>query len=331
MNKIFKSIVILTALSTLGCNSGGGSGGGKSGSTKIEVQAKTEDKFIFQQDDSRPGKITGQIEFTVTTNSGKEYISGINSENFTFLDRVYDSTDTSDYIEEVEATLSSDVEVNPIDVMYLIDTSYSVVQAGAENDVIKQANQLVKSINKAINQPSSSITYRQFSDGVGFPMSGSGDEPFENLDFDKSAGGGTALYQAIETTLEDLIDRDEPQLFVFTDGKENASLPGYGLETVINKAKAYGVTIHIAGLGAVDKDQLELIATETGGGFSVAQTVKGLSSAFKTVVSSIPVTYTATYKPTQRSGNIEFEFRVNYLNAEDSIFDEFDIEEILGN
>ena len=213
---------------------------------------------------------------------------------------------------------------------YLIDTSYSVVEAGADDDVIEQANNLAQNIKSATEQSSSFVSYRQFSDRVGALRSGTGTTPFMFLDFDDTPGGGTALYQAIYTSLLDLIGKDQPQLFVFTDGRENASQPGFTLDSVIELAKENDIKIHIAGLGSVDQDDLKLIATETGGSFSAAATVSQLSAAFGGVVRSIPVTYTANYKPTQRAGHIEFEFRVNYESAQDSIFDDFNVEQILG-
>ena len=332
MLKIFNFLIIGTVFIT-GC-SGGESGSGSNNTeavpTSIKIIQMTDDKFIFLPDTgARSDKIIGSFDFTLTNEDSEGYIRDLTEANMLFLEREYGTEDK--YLEEVEATQSSAIEKTPIDVVYLIDTSYSVVESNANEELIKQANALAESINENNDTTTSSKTrYRTFADAVGSLRTSFSDQPFEFVTFENK-GGGTALYQAIHASLIDLSSSTQPLLFVFTDGRENASAAGYDLQLVTDTAKSYGIPIHIAGLGAVDIKALENIASQSGGKFYQAENVSELPSVFKKILENIPVKYTATYRPTQRTGHVEFKFVVDYYGVQDFVTDDFNVDSLLGN
>lgn len=316
--------IALMLMILVGC---GSSGGDNDASISVNPVDEAE-KFIFTQDTgNRSDKVVGRMYFTVTDNDGG-YIRNLSLENFTFLERDFGSDD--EYSVEVEATQDSGLEVYPMNVLYLIDTSYSVAESGADTYLIKQANNLAMKIKEINNNMSSAdITkYITFSDNVGLAQTSNSSTPFSNLQFDDD-GGGTALYQAMHTALEELKGLENPLLFVFTDGRENASPAGFDKDLVIQTAQEYGVKVFIAGLGDVDKDALTDIAVGSNGYLGIAKTSKQLASAFEHVLENIPVTYNAIYRPTQRSGHKEFRFKVTYKYFSGFIVDDFDVDGIL--
>lgn len=332
----YLSIVCIASTILLGCGGGGGpvipeKAKSTVRTSSISLNPLTENGFDFYPDTgNRSDKVIGTMEFTVSDLTNGGYIRDLTTENFKISERDFGTED--EYVVEVEATQDSDLEVTPIDVLYVIDKSFSVVESSADDDLIRQANSLaaeIKKINDLGLSTDSSTKYISFGDKVDALRTSSSDSPFNSLVFEEK-GGGTALYQAIYTALTTFdVNSKNPLLFVFTDGRENASAVGYDKQTVITLAQDYGIPIFIAGLGNVDKTDLEDIASNSGGEVFIADDVDQLAEAFNDLLRSIPVTYTAVYRPTQRSGHKQFQFTVTYSNASDNIVDDFDVDAIL--
>jgi len=296
-----------------------------------EIVIETVNDFSFEQDvGSRSDKVIGLFEFALKDVTNDRYVRELDNSNMTFLERQFGSD--SEFLMEVEATQSSSIEVTQIDVMYLIDTSFSVVEAGASDALVEQSNKLANEINQR-NSVGGALPnqtrYRTFADSIGELETGALTDPFAGINFEER-GGGTALYQSIEQALNDLSRSNQPVLFVFTDGRENASRPGYGLSTILATAQQYEIPIYIAGLGDVDSGILNQIATISGGQFFQADTVDQLADVFEDILYSIPVEYSVSYRPTQRSGHVEFQFLVDYRGASDAVVGDFNVDTILG-
>ncbi|MEC8009318.1 MAG: vWA domain-containing protein [Pseudomonadota bacterium] len=321
-----------------GTDAGTGGSAGQVGGTPTEpeeqvseIEITFDDGFTFQQDTgSRADKVVGTFDFAVRNPSTGRYIRDLNSSNMVFKERTLGSD--SDFVVEVEATQSSSIEITPIDVMYLIDNSYSVVQSGANTELLNQANELAAEINtrNGSSSTASNVTrFRTFADSVGALKTSTAATPFSTVSFEEQ-GGGTALYEGMYNALMDLSTSAHPVLFVFTDGRENASAQGYNLDLVLSTAANYGIPVYIAGLGNVDSNVLGQIASTSGGQFFQAETADELADTFENVLYSIPAEYTVTYRPTQRAGHIEFQFVVEYGEASDTLVGDFNVDEILG-
>ncbi len=296
-----------------------------------EITIEHNNSFHFLQDTgNRSDKVVGLFEFTLRDVTNGRFIRNLNNSNMTFLERQLGSDEA--FIMEVEATQSSEITVTPIDVMYLIDTSFSVVQANAGQELITQANNLANEINnrnQSTGAVSDTIRYRTFADSVTPLQTSTAANPFDQMTFEER-GGGTALYEGIELALSDLSTSAQPILFVFTDGRENASSPGYNLALILNSAANRNIPIYIAGLGNVDSNVLNQIAITSGGQFFQAESVEQLPNVFEDVLYSIPAQYNVRYKPTQRTGHIEFQFVVEYGDAFDMITGDFNVDHILS-
>jgi len=311
--------------------------------TAISINPTTDDNFTFAQDaGDRIDKVFGTMQFTVTDVTNGVFINDLDTTSFEFSERDFGSED--EFVVAVEAKRNSEIQVNEIDVLYLIDRSLSVVDSGASSDLIEQANSLaarIDSIN-GISPIDSSITrYITFADDVSeiqesvhtpseSDTTSTTRSPFSDLAFEEE-GSGTALYQAMNVALNAISeDSKNPVLFVFTDGRENASPQEFDKELVIETATNRGIPVFIAGLGDVDVDALEEIATASGGSVSIANSAANLSQAFDEVLKVIPVKYTVIYRPTQRTGHKEFSFAVIDSNIVDLITGDFNVDELIN-
>ena len=301
-------------------------------SSRISISSLSTDDFEFLQDTGpRSDKVYGSMDFYLVNASTGNYIRDLADavDSMSFLERDFGTNDG--FTIEVEATQASEINVTPVLIHYLIDISYSVVEAGADDELVASANTLVNDIRATNNEPSTSpVNYRTFGDTVSASNVSNSNLPFSSLVFEPP-GGGTALYQAISASLDDLVALPGSVLFLFTDGRENASQPGYTIGSVIQKAQDNEIPIYIAGLGAnVDAAALGQIASATEGDYFQASNTAELEEAFQSLLDRIPVKYTAIYRPTQRSGHVEFQFRVTYGGSSDFITDDFDVDAILG-
>ena len=338
----FKVYTAITLLALQAC------GGGSTRNPPPENNTETEDKpvenatsdikinpinsFVFTPGTAeRADKVVGKLDFTLMDVANNRFIRDLDNTNMNFQERTFGTENT--YITEVEATQSSAIDVTPIDVIYLIDNSFSVVEATAGEALIEQANALASQVsqqNIAAGATESGIRYRLFADNVTELRTATEEQPFNAIEYE-ARGGGTALYEGMQLALMDLSTSAQPALFVFTDGRENASSPGYNLDLILSTSQQYSIPVYIVGLGDVDSNVLTQIADTSGGNFFQAQSVDQLSDVFNNILGSIPVRYSVTYNPTQRTGHIEFKFVVSYAGATDSITADFNVDTILGN
>lgn len=297
-----------------------------------EIRINPLNSFEFRQDTApRADKVVGSFDFTLTDTTNDRFVRDLDNANMSFQERAFGSE--AAFITEVEATLSSDIDIAPIDVVYLIDNSFSVVQAAAGDALAQQANSLADKVNQqnvAAGATANTVNYRLFADSVSELRSSTEEQPFNAIEYE-ARGGGTALYEGIQLSLMDLSSSEQPALFVFTDGRENASSSGYDLDLILTTSQQFNIPVYIVGLGDVDNAVLTQIADTSGGNFFRAQSVEQLSEVFDGILGSIPVRYSVTYNPTQRTGHIEFKFVVEYSGASDSVTADFNVDEILAD
>ena len=336
---MLRSFFILTLISLLfACGRGGFNNNDTTGNTgdnnttvtEISISPLSMDDFRFEQDvGERSDKVVGSMDFYLLDSERENYIRDLSTDNMEFLVRNFGSS--GDFTEEVEATKASEINTTPINIHYLIDVSYSVVEAQANDELITRANELVNNIRQINAETSTSdVTYRTFGDIISPLITSNLSNPFDALEFE-GKGGGTALYQAIQLALEDLESSPDSVLFVFTDGKENASASGFNIDKIIQTATASGIPIYLTALGDdVDTEALNKIATDSEGSFFQALDKNTLEQAFQNILNRIPVKYTAVYRPTQRSGHVEFQFKVTYNGVSTFITDDFDVDAILN-
>ncbi len=125
------------------------------------------------------------------------------------------------------------------------------------------------------------------------------DTPSNLSIIDYNWGGGTAFYDAIAEGADRLNLRTNPRKFVvaLTDGRENSSY--ITLADVIAKAKANNTPVYTIGFGddsAIDKFELEQIATDTGASFAQVTDSNAslLTSVFQSILTNILFQYTGT-------------------------------------
>lgn len=101
--------------------------------------------------------------------------------------------------------------------------------------------------------------------------------------------GGTPLYLSLWYLLDYLYNRRESgyghAILVLTDGEDNESDP-ITSDSVINKAKNYGIPIYAVGLGdtgSVDFTELKRVANSTGGVFANAVEANALETVFNSM------------------------------------------------
>ena len=125
-----------------------------------------------------------------------------------------------------------------------------------------------------------------------------------------SAGGGTALYDALLRVLDDLspprgaAERsggpDRRAILLFSDGKDGQSLATQ--EAVVQKARESDVLIYAIATGSqrtdlLARDELALLATETGGELHVAEKLKELPGIFSDIANDLASQYRLAFTP----------------------------------
>lgn len=128
-----------------------------------------------------------------------------------------------------------------------------------------------------------------------------------------SAGGGTALYDALLRVLDDLTPAagsaarsarsgspDRRAILLFSDGKDGQSLATQA--AVIEKARASDVLIYAIATGSqrtdlMARDDLKLLATDTGGELHVAEKLKELPDIFARIARDLASQYRLAFTP----------------------------------
>ena len=315
-----------------------GCGGDDNDKDKISINPSSseyDNGFVFFPDNSRLNKVYGIYEFELLNISKSRYIRDLKKTDMKFRDRPFGS-DTA-FRENEEDTSTTEIETKSITVNFLLDVSFSIVEAGVDRDLITLSNQFSQNVNS--NNRSQPTIFRTFGGTVSQPNRSFDINPFRNLQFE-GQGNGTALYDAISLGISDMeiynSKLTEKIIFVFTDGRDTASSIGSTPssevlnELIINPAKNDNIQIYIIGLGDVDRERLNQISLDTGGSFFLAKNKDNLSDVFDDLLHSIPVTYTVRYNPTyQSTGHFEFQFEINYDGSKESFTDSFNLDAIL--
>jgi len=115
------------------------------------------------------------------------------------------------------------------------------------------------------------------------------------------AGGRTALYDSIYQAVADTARQGgRMAVIAMTGSYENAS--SYRLDDIINFAKRSGVPVFTVGLGSVEENGLNRIATETGGAYYYAPASSDLLAIYQKIAMVINNQYIVTYSTLQSDG-----------------------------
>lgn len=130
------------------------------------------------------------------------------------------------------------------------------------------------------------------------PMGPTAAVPNVGLQGLEDLGGGTALYDAASTGLDQLSQSRSPRkaLVLFTDGSDNSSLfttPS----GIAKRAKREGVEIHTIAYSSADEYALDYLASTTGGQNLTASSQGDLATLFRDVFLLDRVHYRITYTP----------------------------------
>jgi len=123
--------------------------------------------------------------------------------------------------------------------------------------------------------------------------------PFETL------GGATAFYTASVFGINN-IAKGKPNTKVailFTDGMDNASL-AISANTLIAKARKYGVRVFVIGYGYANNQILTQIADQTGGKAYFPHNLSELNGIFNDIYRFMKVYYVIKYKPSKNDSSI---------------------------
>jgi VWFA-related protein len=116
-----------------------------------------------------------------------------------------------------------------------------------------------------------------------------------------SAAGGTALYDAVVRVLNDLGPvKGRKAIVVFSDGRDERSLSS--LERTIEMARRSEVLIYAVAAGETEQDlaarqDLEVLAEETGGEVHLIQKFKHLPRVFSSILDDLRAQYSLSYEP----------------------------------
>ncbi len=103
------------------------------------------------------------------------------------------------------------------------------------------------------------------------------------IEIDPSIGSSTAFYSACELGLDQAYQLSNvlPLVIGFTDGGDNAS--SISLSNLIEKSKNLVIPVYTVGFGNAQKDNLQLLADETGGRFYYAPSGNDIADLYKVI------------------------------------------------
>jgi Ca-activated chloride channel family protein len=142
-----------------------------------------------------------------------------------------------------------------------------------------------------------------------------------------NANGNTALYNAIDTGMNMLIESDGIKVIIaLTDGWDNASISTP--QSIINKATKNNIPIYLIGLGEVNKDTLGYISNSTKGQFYHVKSSNSLKDIYSLISKQVQAFYSLTYLSenissldTARRLELKFDIDSLYLSSNPDNFD----------
>lgn len=231
-------------------------------------------------------------------------------------------------VPDVESPISVDTRRQRLQVYFILDASYSIVLAEAEATLTRSASRSVMALNSVAD-----YDYRQFS---GYIRSL---DQIDDVLFD-DATSATALYYALDTTLQDIENHADPLahkiVVAFTDGRDYASLNRYAdistdeamlqyTTELIRQARERealeggGLELHIVSVGDADVDALNRLANSGAGVHLSAGQWSGVSNAFEDVTRHVLSTYFLEYSSQRTTQPTELELEVNVGGAQTTI------------
>ena len=165
---------------------------------------------------------------------------------------------------------------------------------------IDNAKKAVKSFVRSFDSKKDFISITGFSNTVDRKLSLTQNiEQIHTIVDSMQANYTTALYDAMIASIDEIKNSNGVKvLVVLTDGKDNASKSTWN--NVVDKAIKEDIPIYIIGLGNVNKDTLQLIATSTKGQLYYTQS----SSSFDTIYAAISKKIQAFYSLVYSSPNL---------------------------
>lgn len=231
----------------------------------FRAQAQASIRFIIEEIDV---SLFPKIEtyLSVTDPQGHP-IRGVSEENFSV-------TEDGEVVDDFSITPVQNVEL-PISFVLAIDTSGSMPVGQA----VSAAKGFVNSLS-----PQDQVAVVSFADQVTVsqPLTTEKAQVIQTLN-NLSAGGDTALYDAIWQAADLLKDVSTRKVVIpITDGVDS-QISEHSLEQVISDASQWGVPIYPLGFGSVDTVELNDIADATGGFAQIQPDASELKGMFKTI------------------------------------------------
>ncbi len=189
--------------------------------------------------------------------------------------------------------------IAPVSIVLALDSSGSMKKAAGEAKMA--ARRFVETI-----KPEDKLATVLFADTaeLAHPLSIWRDAPLSAID-KYVATGGTALYDALSTSLSRLRDVEGRRVIVVvTDGRDENN-PGTGpgststFESVMADLKQVEAVVYAIGLGAnVDREVLEMLANRSGGEAYFPEDVSGLEEPYRRVVEHLRRRWVVGYTST---------------------------------
>jgi hypothetical protein len=133
------------------------------------------------------------------------------------------------------------------------------------------------------------------------------------------AAGATAFYDAVRTGLDSLEHYSGLRAVVaLTDGLDNASYTS--LDSLIHRAQASEIPVYVIGLGNVDKQVLQRLATETGGEFFYTERARSLSSIYLRISNQMQAIYELIYRSESLASSAERQRELQIVFDIDSVY-----------
>jgi len=223
---------------------------------------------------------------------------------------------------DVESPVTVDSRRELVPVYFVLDASYSIVEADATDDLTSAAARSVLALRQL-----ASFDYRQFSGYI------RGLDEIDDIRFDNEVSS-TAFYYALDDTLGDIEQYSSPYdhkiVIAFTDGRDYASQGKYPdinsdsgmLDYITRRIRSVrktqyenggGLDLHIVSVGNADETALLELAAAGGGVYANAESWSGVGQAFDDVSRRILSTYFLQYNSqrTDVPGLLELEVSVN--------------------